>query len=203
LEGSLHFAAADLFFRVQSSESPGRVEREMGRKLSLDKVLDCFSLSLCANACVCIHSVEDEEDEENEGMALVSAQLDEMVKLKDFGAGAKTLAFHLEPKVKNFNTLSISEIHLQSMWRLLVFTGIICFFCCIGDADSGAQGVHALLWMCEESSEAHLQDGRYFLNLFWGSVRILLIGPIAESVQSCCGTCYLKGPILLLPTPKL
>ncbi|KAM0869718.1 hypothetical protein ACQ4PT_040530 [Festuca glaucescens] len=70
----------------------------MGRKLGLDKVLDCFSLSLCANACVCIHSVEDEQDEENEGMALVSAQLDQMVKLKDFGAGAKTLAFHLEPK---------------------------------------------------------------------------------------------------------
>uniref|UniRef100_A0ACD5VUD5 Uncharacterized protein n=1 Tax=Avena sativa TaxID=4498 RepID=A0ACD5VUD5_AVESA len=69
----------------------------MGRKLGLDKVLDCFSLSLCANACVCIHSVED-EDEENEGMALVSAQLDELVKLKDFGVGAKTLAFHLEPK---------------------------------------------------------------------------------------------------------
>jgi hypothetical protein len=61
-------------------------------------------------------------------MALVSAQLDEMVKLKDFGAGAKTLAFHLEPKVKNFNTLSVSEIPLQSMWRLLVFTGVICFF---------------------------------------------------------------------------
>jgi hypothetical protein len=88
---------------VQSSASPGRVEREMGRKLGLDKVLDCFSLSLCANTCVCIHSVED-EDEENEGMALVSAQLDELVKLKDFGAGAKTLAFHLEPKVKNFIT---------------------------------------------------------------------------------------------------
>ena len=70
----------------------------MGRKLGLDKVLDCFSLSLCANTCVCIHSVED-EDEENEGMALVSAQLDEMVKLKDWGGGAKTLAFHLEPKV--------------------------------------------------------------------------------------------------------
>ncbi|KQK09504.1 heavy metal-associated isoprenylated plant protein 9 [Brachypodium distachyon] len=69
----------------------------MGRMLGLDKVLDCFPLALCANTCVCIHSVED-EDEENEGRALVSAQLDELVKLKDFAGGAKTLAFHLEPK---------------------------------------------------------------------------------------------------------
>ena len=28
-------------------------------------------------------------------------------------------------------------------------------------ADSGAQGVHALLRMRQESPEAHLQDGRY------------------------------------------
>ncbi|EMS67236.1 hypothetical protein TRIUR3_20021 [Triticum urartu] len=69
----------------------------MGRKLGLERVLDCFSLSVCANACVCVHAVED-EDEENEGKALVSAQLDELHKLKDFGGGAKTLAFHLEPK---------------------------------------------------------------------------------------------------------
>ncbi|TVU35292.1 hypothetical protein EJB05_17176 [Eragrostis curvula] len=72
----------------------------MGRKLGLDRVLDCFSLSLCTNACVCIHSAEEEdEDEENERRALVSRQLQELVKLKDFVDGAaKTLAFHLEPK---------------------------------------------------------------------------------------------------------
>ncbi|KAL6615947.1 hypothetical protein ACP70R_038217 [Stipagrostis hirtigluma subsp. patula] len=70
----------------------------MGRKLGLDKVLDCFSLSLCSNACVCIHAVEDDEDED-ERKALVSSQLEELVKLKDFVDGAaKTLAFHLEPK---------------------------------------------------------------------------------------------------------
>jgi hypothetical protein len=28
-------------------------------------------------------------------------------------------------------------------------------------ADCGAQGVHALLRMCQEGPEAHLQDGRY------------------------------------------
>ncbi|KAL5226916.1 hypothetical protein ABZP36_015181 [Zizania latifolia] len=69
----------------------------MRRKLGLDKVLDCFSLSLCTNACVCIHSGEDEEDA-IEREALVNAQLKELVKIKDFVDGAKTLAFHLEPK---------------------------------------------------------------------------------------------------------
>jgi hypothetical protein len=71
------------------------------RKLGLDRVLDCFSLSLCANACACVHSVEeDDEDETDERRALVSSQLQELVKLRDFVDGAaKTLAFHLEPKV--------------------------------------------------------------------------------------------------------
>uniref|UniRef100_A0A0E0JNC3 HMA domain-containing protein n=1 Tax=Oryza punctata TaxID=4537 RepID=A0A0E0JNC3_ORYPU len=69
----------------------------MGRKLGLDKVLDCFSLALCTNACICMHSVEDEE-EAIEREALVSSQLEELVKLKDLVGGAKTLAFHLEPK---------------------------------------------------------------------------------------------------------
>ncbi|KAG8055615.1 hypothetical protein GUJ93_ZPchr0001g32722 [Zizania palustris] len=68
-------------------------EREMGRKLGLDRVLDCFSLSLCTNACDCMHSGEDEEDAiEREAL------LKELVKIKDFVDGAKTLAFHLEPK---------------------------------------------------------------------------------------------------------
>lgn len=68
----------------------------MGRKLGLDRVLDCFSLSLCTNACACIHSMEEDEEEASERKALVSSQL---VRLKDFVDGAaKTLAFHLEPK---------------------------------------------------------------------------------------------------------
>ncbi|WVZ69046.1 hypothetical protein U9M48_017897 [Paspalum notatum var. saurae] len=72
----------------------------MGRKLGLDKVLDCFSLSLCANACACVHALEEEDEEEaNERRALVSSQLEELVKLRDLVDGAaKTLAFHLEPK---------------------------------------------------------------------------------------------------------
>ncbi|TKW16474.1 hypothetical protein SEVIR_5G301800v4 [Setaria viridis] len=71
------------------------------RKLGLDRVLDCFSLSLCANACACVHSVEEEEDEDeaDERRALVSSQLEELVKLRDLVDGAaRTLAFHLEPK---------------------------------------------------------------------------------------------------------
>nr|ACR38578.1 unknown [Zea mays] len=74
----------------------------MGRKLGLDRVLDCFSLSLCSSACACVHSVEEEEQEdEDERKALVSSQLEELVKLsRDLvGGAAKTLAFHLEPKV--------------------------------------------------------------------------------------------------------
>ncbi|XP_052146869.1 protein SODIUM POTASSIUM ROOT DEFECTIVE 2 [Oryza glaberrima] len=71
----------------------------MGRKLGFEKVLDCFSLALCTNACVCIHSVEDDEEEAIEREALVSSQLEELVKLKDLVGGAKTLAFHLEPKI--------------------------------------------------------------------------------------------------------
>ncbi|NP_001148191.2 uncharacterized protein LOC100502454 [Zea mays] len=73
----------------------------MGRKLGLDRVLDCFSLSLCSSACACVHSVEEEEQEdEDERKALVSSQLEELVKLsRDLvGGAAKTLAFHLEPK---------------------------------------------------------------------------------------------------------
>ncbi|CAM0145262.1 unnamed protein product [Urochloa decumbens] len=71
----------------------------MGRKLGFDRVLDCFSLSLCSNACACVHFAEEDEDEANERKALVSSQLEELVKLTDFVDGAaNTLAFHLEPK---------------------------------------------------------------------------------------------------------
>lgn len=74
----------------------------MGRKLGgLDRVLDCLSLSLlCSGACACVHSMdeEEEEDDERKQALLLSSQL---VQLRGFvdGAAAKTLAFHLEPKV--------------------------------------------------------------------------------------------------------
>lgn len=29
------------------------------------------------------------------------------------------------------------------------------------NVDGGAKGLHALLWLCQESGETHLQDGRY------------------------------------------
>jgi hypothetical protein len=89
----------------------------MGRKLGLESVLDCFSLpQLCTNACVCVHSVEEDGDEEeDERSALVSRQLQE---LKDFVDGtAKTLAFHLEPKVSQHIDLMLEEGYcdLQNM----------------------------------------------------------------------------------------
>lgn len=83
------------------------------RKLGLDRVLDCFSLSLCANACACVHSVEEEEDEDeaDERRALVSSQLEELVKLRDLVDGAaRTLAFHLEPKVSKQSLVCPSHI---------------------------------------------------------------------------------------------
>ncbi|XP_072967950.1 protein SODIUM POTASSIUM ROOT DEFECTIVE 2-like [Typha angustifolia] len=68
----------------------------MGRQL-FDRVLDCFSLSICPNSCFCITSLEVEE-EDSERKALVGSHLDQMFKLRGIVDGTKTLAFHLEPK---------------------------------------------------------------------------------------------------------
>ena len=107
----------------------------MGRKLGLERVLDCFSLSVCANACVCVHAGED-EDEENDSC---------------LPSGAKG-----KQELTNARSISLSKTPLHNMlWTLLIFTM---------DADGGAEGVYALLRMRQESSEAHLQDGRYHAN---------------------------------------
>lgn len=79
------------------------------RIIHLERVLECFSLSIPPNCCICTNSWgfeegegEGEEDEEErvlERKALVASHLDQVLKLKDIVEGTKTLAFHLEPKV--------------------------------------------------------------------------------------------------------
>ncbi|KAG6484688.1 protein SODIUM POTASSIUM ROOT DEFECTIVE 2-like [Zingiber officinale] len=64
----------------------------MGRS-SLVKVFNCFSLMISANTCICSNTLEEEEEAERR--ALLQS---EVLKFKDAFDGAKTLAFHLEPK---------------------------------------------------------------------------------------------------------
>jgi hypothetical protein len=91
---------------------------------------------------------EEEEDDERKAL-LLSSQL---VQLRGFvdGAAAKTLAFHLEPKVGG-HVMLVGYTFLRDDQ----------YAPCLLDADRGAEGVHALLRMRQESPEAHLQDGRY------------------------------------------
>ncbi|KAJ3684820.1 hypothetical protein LUZ61_013984 [Rhynchospora tenuis] len=70
----------------------------MGR-LPFERVLECFSLSLPVNCCMCTNYLGNEEEErELERKALVASHLDQVLKLRDIVEGTKTLAFHLEPK---------------------------------------------------------------------------------------------------------
>ncbi|KAF3328411.1 copper transport protein CCH-like protein [Carex littledalei] len=71
----------------------------MGR-LHFDRVLECFSLSIPPNCCMCTNSMVYGEEEEKvlERKALIASHLDQVLKLRDIVDGTKTLAFHLEPK---------------------------------------------------------------------------------------------------------
>lgn len=68
------------------------------RRLRIGKVLDRFSFSLCASTCLCIRTLEDEEEAAIERKALVSNQMDQVLRLRDLVDGTRTLGFHLEPK---------------------------------------------------------------------------------------------------------
>lgn len=73
-------------------------------------------------------------------------------------------------------------------------------------ADRGAQGVHALLRMRQESSEAYIQDGRYetadpLFFFFWDGVQILLIGPSAKK-DAFWSTRYHKVALFIYQTNK-
>uniref|UniRef100_A0A0D9WJ08 HMA domain-containing protein n=1 Tax=Leersia perrieri TaxID=77586 RepID=A0A0D9WJ08_9ORYZ len=71
----------------------------MRRRLRIGRALDCFSFSLCTSTCLCLSTLEDEEEEAMERKALVSSnQVDQVIRLRDLVDGTRTLGFHLEPK---------------------------------------------------------------------------------------------------------
>lgn len=69
----------------------------MGRLISFERVLECFSSTTSCTSCLCLSS--SVEDEDGEGMALMKIHAEQIAKLQDVDNGCKTLAFHLEPKV--------------------------------------------------------------------------------------------------------
>jgi hypothetical protein len=145
------------------------------RRLHIGKVLDCFAFSLCTNTCVCIRSLEDEEEAAVERKALVSdhgRQLEQQVlRLRDLVDGTRTLGFHLEPKVFAWLPTCPSVVHLErcSVCSAVDASCLKCFPAVVSRSswfffnceDGGAQGVDALQCLRQESSEAHLQNGRY------------------------------------------
>lgn len=72
--------------------SSGRTERS-GWKI----IMDCFSLAVSPNSCVCVKTQEEEDGLERK--SLIKSHVEQVIKIKDVLDGAKTLAFHLEPKV--------------------------------------------------------------------------------------------------------
>ncbi|KAL5230255.1 hypothetical protein ABZP36_029031 [Zizania latifolia] len=69
------------------------------RKLGIGKVMDCFSFSfLSAGTCLCMRTLEDEEEAAMERRSLVSDQVDQVIRLRDLVDGTRTLGYHLEPK---------------------------------------------------------------------------------------------------------
>ncbi|XP_074556028.1 protein SODIUM POTASSIUM ROOT DEFECTIVE 2 [Curcuma longa] len=64
----------------------------MGRS-GLERVFHCFPLAISTSSCICMNTCD--EDDEAERRALIESQV---LKIKDAFDGAKTLAFHLEPK---------------------------------------------------------------------------------------------------------
>ncbi|KAF0924274.1 hypothetical protein E2562_009978 [Oryza meyeriana var. granulata] len=69
------------------------------RRLRIGKVLDCFSFSMCAStSCLCMRALEDDDEAAMERKALVSNQVDQVIRLRDLVDGTRTLGFHLEPK---------------------------------------------------------------------------------------------------------
>ncbi|XP_039143679.1 protein SODIUM POTASSIUM ROOT DEFECTIVE 2-like [Dioscorea cayenensis subsp. rotundata] len=68
----------------------------MGRLISFERVLECFSSTTSCTSCLCLSS--SVEDEDSEGMALMKIHAEQIAKLQDVDNGCKTLAFHLEPK---------------------------------------------------------------------------------------------------------
>lgn len=94
----------------------------MGR-LGFDRVLDCFPLSLSPNSCLCMNPMEGEEEEEDdlERNALMKSHVEELLKLRDIVDGSKTLAFHLEPKVRVIYMCSRGYIYMFTFYFVFKF----------------------------------------------------------------------------------
>ncbi|WOK99159.1 protein SODIUM POTASSIUM ROOT DEFECTIVE 2-like [Canna indica] len=67
----------------------------MGRS-GFERVFDCFSLAIFPSSCICMTTLE--EDDEAERRSLIKSHVEQVLKIKQALGGAKTLAFHLEPK---------------------------------------------------------------------------------------------------------
>ncbi|KAG7984351.1 hypothetical protein I3843_04G155800 [Carya illinoinensis] len=65
-------------------------------KLSFGRVLDRFCVSSCSSACVCINSMETQD--EFETRSLIRSDKGQLPRLKDVVAGNQTLAYQLMPK---------------------------------------------------------------------------------------------------------
>lgn len=52
--------------------------------------------------------------------------------------------------------------------------------------DGDAEGVHALPWMCQESQEAHLQDGRLDFSALFSSIYVVRIIRLAVTIFFPC-----------------
>ncbi|XP_061345026.1 protein SODIUM POTASSIUM ROOT DEFECTIVE 2-like [Gastrolobium bilobum] len=63
----------------------------------LGRMLDTFCLSSVSNSCLCVNSLESEDEFENK--PLIASGSDHKPKLKDVVAGKQTLAFQLKPKI--------------------------------------------------------------------------------------------------------
>ncbi|KAG8086195.1 hypothetical protein GUJ93_ZPchr0010g8294 [Zizania palustris] len=70
------------------------------RRLGIGKVMECFSFSfLSAGTCLCMRTLEDEEEAAMERRSLVrDQQVDQVIRLRDLVDGTRTLGYHLEPK---------------------------------------------------------------------------------------------------------
>ena len=125
----------------------------MGR-LGLDRVLDCFSLSISSSSCLCINPLGDEDGEYGvERDSLIKSQGDQILRLRDV----------LEPKVILlffFPRIIIYVHYIMSLSNFYHFFSPSLFFFLIL-ADCNLEGLYALQWLRKESREAHQENGWY------------------------------------------
>jgi hypothetical protein len=82
----------------------------------LGKMFDKFCLSSGSNSCLCLNSVEFDDEFESKPLIASEKDHDHKLRLKDVVAGKQTLAFQLKPKVKFFFSFCffIIDVSLQA-----------------------------------------------------------------------------------------